>query len=135
MEKLDYTEAAVDGGVKYRGFSLMGEYYWRTLDNFVATGALPIASIHDHGFMAEASYMIVPKRVDMYAVGGYIWDAFRRNPWETGGGLNYYPSGTRSWRLNMHLLHIDKSPASSFFGYYQPGQTGTIFSLGVDVLL
>jgi hypothetical protein len=48
--------------------------------------------------------------------------------------LNFYPSGTRSWRINAHVLHIDKSPASSFFGYYLAGQTGTIFSLGTDVL-
>jgi hypothetical protein len=135
VEQLDYHEAAIDGGVKYRGFSFMTEYYFRTLNNFVATGALPLTSIYDHGFMAEASYMVVPKTVDAYVVGGYVNDQFKRYPWELGGGLNYYPSHTRAWRLNMHLLHIDKSPASSYFGYYQPGQTGTIFSLGVDILM
>jgi hypothetical protein len=135
VTKLDYTEAAFDAGAKYRGFSLNGEYYWRTLDNFVATGPLPLTSIYDHGFMAEAGYMIVPKTVLLYGVGGYVSDQFKRHPWEAGGGASYYPSHMRSWRLNMHLLHIDKAPTSSFFGYYQPGQTGTIFSLGVDILL
>ena len=55
--------------------------------------------------------------------------------WEAGGGINFYPSGTRSWRLNLHLLHIDRSPVSSLFSYYQPGQRGTIFSLGTDLLI
>jgi hypothetical protein len=64
-----------------------------------------------------------------------VSDQFERHPWEAGGGLNYYPGHHRSWRVNLHLLHIDKSPASSSFGYYQAGQTGTIFSLGVDILL
>ena len=135
VQKLDYTEGAVDGGVKYRGFSLLTEYYWRRLDNFVATGPLPVASIYDHGGMSEASYMIVPKTLDLYAVGSYIFDQFERHPWEAGGGLNFYPAHVRSWRVNMHVLHVNKSAASSFFGYYQPGLTGTVFSLSSDVLM
>jgi hypothetical protein len=135
VTKLDYTEAAFDAGAKYKGFSVNGEYYWRTLDQLIATGLLPLASIYDHGFMAEASYMVVPKTVMLYGVGGYLSDQFKRHPWEAGGGVSYYPGHMRNWRVNMHLLHIDQSPAGSFFGYYQPGLTGTIFSLGVDILL
>jgi hypothetical protein len=135
VEKLDYTEAAIDAGAKYRGFSFQSEYYFRTLDQFVATGPLPLSSIYDHGFMAEASYMVVPKALMLYAVSGYVFDQFKRNPWEAGGGLDFYPARMRSWRVNMHVLHVNKSPVSSFFSYYQPGQTGTIFSLGVDFLL
>src|SRR5213075_2538133 len=84
--------------------------------------------------MAEAMYMVLPKKLGVYAVSGYIFDDFERHPWELGGGASFYPTETRHWRLNLHLLHIDRSPASSFFGYYQAGQTGTIFSLGTDIL-
>jgi hypothetical protein len=135
VQSLTYHEAAADAGVKYRGFSLQTEYYWRLLDRFKATGPLPLTGIYDHGFMAEAAYMVIPTTLSAYATSGYVFDAFRRHPWELGGGLDYYPSHTRSWRLNAHLLHIDKSPASSSFGYYQAGQTGTIFSLGTDIIL
>jgi len=131
---LTYRELAIDAGVKYRGFSFQSEYYFRTLNDFVATGPLPLKSIGDHGFMAEAMYMVLPKKLGVYAVSGYIFDQFERHPWELGGGASFYPTETRHWRLNLHLLHIDKSPASSFFGYYQAGQTGTIFSLGTDIL-
>ena len=135
VETLRYREAAIDAGAKYRGFSFQGEYYFRTLDNFIATGPLPIKSIYDHGFMAEAMHMVVPRKLGVYAVSGYIFDQFKRNPWEAGGGVNFYPSETRSWRLNMHLLHVNRSPLGSLFSYYQAGQTGTIFSLGTDFLL
>ena len=135
VTSLRYREAAIDGGVKYRGFSFQSEYYFRTLDQFEATGPLPLTSIYDHGFMAEASYMVVPKTLAAYAVSGYVFDQFRRRPWEAGGGLSYYPSHTRSWRVNLHLVHVQRSPASSFFGYYLDGLTGTIFSLGTDILL
>ena len=103
--------------------------------NFVATGALPRSSILDHGFMAEAMHMVVKRKLGLYAVGGYVWDDFERLPWEAGGGLNFYPSGTRTWRVNAHLLHVYKSPASSIFGYYQAGLTGTVLSLAMDFLL
>jgi hypothetical protein len=74
------------------------------------------------------------RRNSASVASGYVFDQFERHPWELGGGADFYPTGTRSWRLNLHLLHIDKSPASSFFGYYLAGQTGTIFSLGTDIL-
>jgi len=135
VKTLTYRELAVDAGAKYRGFSFESEYYWRKLKNFEATGPLPLASIFDHGFLAEAGYMVVPRRLNLYVVSGYVFDQFRRFPYEVGGGGDYYPSGTRSWRLNLHLLHIKGSPASSTFGYYTAGQTGTIFSLGIDILM
>lgn len=131
---LSYGLIAADAGVKYRGFSFQSEYYWRRLHDFVATGPLPIRSIFDHGFMAEASYMVVPRKLGAHVVGSYVDDDFKRYPWEIGGGLNFYPYGNRAWRVNLHLVHVEKSPASSSFGYYIGGQTGTILSVGTDVL-
>jgi hypothetical protein len=135
VTSLTYRDLAMDAGVKYRGFALQGEYYWRTLDDFLATGPLPLRSIYDHGFMAEMSYMAIPHTLDVHVVGTSITDQFRRYPWELGGGANFYPSKTRSLRVNLHVLHVNKSPASSFFGYYLAGLTGTVFSLGADILL
>ena len=134
VSTLSYRELALDAGVKYRGFSFESEYFWRTLNDFVANGPLPLNSIFDRGFMAEAGYMVVPKTVNLYAAGGYVHDQFRRYPWELGGGASYYPSHTRSWRLNLHVMHVYECPASSFFGYYLAGLTGTVISLGSDVL-
>ena len=134
VSTLSYREIAADAGAKYRGFSFQSEFYWRTLSDFVANGPLPLNSIYDRGFMAEAGYMAVPKTLNVYAIGGYVHDQFRRYPWEAGGGVAYYPSHTRSWRLDLRAVHIDKSPASSSFGYYLAGLTGTIISLGSDIL-
>jgi hypothetical protein len=132
---LNYRLLAVDAAAKYRGFSFQSEYYFRRLSDFVATGPLPHGSIYDHGLMVEAMHMVIPKQLGLYVVGGYVFDDFKRKPWEMGGGASYYPSGTRSWRVNAHVLHVHKSPASSIFGYYQAGHTGMIFSLGTDLLL
>jgi len=135
VEKLTYRNVSVDAGFKYRGFSFQGEYTLRKLSDFSATGPVPVGSLFDHGFFVQAMHMVVPKRLGVYAATSYIMDDFKRNPWEVAGGASYYPTGTRSWRLNLHLIHVEKSPAGSSFGYYVAGQTGNIISLGTDILL
>jgi hypothetical protein len=135
VDKLDYKEVATDASAKYRGFSFQAEYYWRRLNNFQANGPLPLSSIFDHGFQVQAMQMVVPKLVGVYATYGQVFDDFDRKPYEISGGASYWPSGTRSWRLNLHLINVRKSPAASNFGFYTAGQTGTTISAGVDILL
>ena len=135
VQRLTYDYLSFDAGAKYRGFSFQSEYYFRKLSSFVATGPVPNGSIFDHGFMAEAMHMVVPKTLGAYVVTGYVFDDFKRKPWEIATGVNYYPYKSRAWRLNAHLIHIEKSPTSSFFGYYTAGQTGTTFSIATDILL
>jgi hypothetical protein len=135
VQSLDYDELAFDAGLKYRGFSFQSEYYIRKLSDFLADGPVPHTSILDHGFMAEAMHMVVPNRLGIYAVSGYVFDDFDRRPWELGGGASFYPTGTRGLRLNLHLLRVERSPAGSNFGYYTAGQTGTTLSIAVDLLM
>ena len=49
--------------------------------------------------------------------------------------LTVYPYKTRSWRLNLQLMHVYKSSAGGTFGLYTAGQTGTTFTFGTDILL
>jgi len=135
VDKLTYKYLSFDAGAKWRGWSLQSEYYFRWLNDFIASGPLPLSSIYDNGFMVELGRMIVPQSVLAYATTGYVFDQFNRRPWELSGGLSYYPYRSRSWRLNVHYIHIVRSPTGSFFGYYTAGQTGTTISLGTDILL
>ena len=135
VQKADYDEFAFDAALKYKGFGLQSEFYNRRLSNFLATGPLPDAAITDRGYMLELSHMIVPKKLNLYVAGGKVFDQFDRNPSELAGGLSYFPFGTRSWRLNLHVITIDKSPTASNFGYYTAGQSGTTVSLATDILL
>lgn len=135
VEQADYDNVAVDAGFKYRGFCFQGEYYYRTYSNFAATGPLPDDTITDTGFMAQMMHMVVHKKLGVYVAGGYVWDEYERNPWEVAGGASFYPYGSRSWRINLHVIRIEKSPASSNFGYYTAGQSGTTISIATDILL
>jgi hypothetical protein len=136
VQKLDYDEMAVDAGLKYRGFSFQSEYYWRRLSSFQTLGGpVPMNSIFDHGFQVQAMHMVVPRKLGLYATYGKVIDEFDRNPYEISGGTSFYPTGTRSWRLNLHLIHVKRSPAASNFGFYTSGQSGTTISIGTDILL
>jgi hypothetical protein len=141
VERLRYKDLSFDAGAKYRGFSFQAEYTVRELSNFEELNPqgniapLTLDSIVDQTVFVEAMHMVVPKKLGLYATGSYMWDDFERKPWEAGGGASFYPYGNRSWRINLHIMHIDKSPAGSNFGYYTAGQTGTILSVGTDILL
>ena len=135
VQQADYDVVAIDAGFKYRGFSFQAEYYNRTYSNFASDGPLPQDSITDTGFMAEAMHMVVKRKLGLYVAGGYVFDDFERNPWEVAGGASFYPMESRSWRINLHVIRVEKSPASSNFGYYTAGQSGTTFSIGTDILL
>jgi hypothetical protein len=135
VTKLTYQNLSFDAGAKYKGFSLQGEFTYRRLSSFEATGPLPLQEVHDRAFFVEAMHMVVPARLGIYAVGSFVYDQFQRRPYELGGGASLYPYGNRQWRLNLHVMHVDRSPAGSNFGYYSAGMTGTIFSLGTDILL
>lgn len=135
VEELQYQNLSADAGFKYKGFSFQGEYTMRRLSNIKATGPVPESEIFDHAFFVQAMHMVVPKYLGVYATTSYFMDEFKRYPWELSGGASYYPYGSRSWRLNLHLIHVEKCPAGSSFGYYVPGQTGTTISIGTDILL
>jgi len=142
---LDYDALTFDAGFKYRGFSFQGELLMRRLSKFEAVdvhqadyglpASLPDNSLVDKSLYGSAGHMEVERKLMLYVFGSYLFDEFKRNPWEAGGGTSFYPYGNRSLRVNMHILHIDRSPAGSNFGYYTAGQTGTTFSLGADILL
>ena len=134
VEYLQYNELAIDAGLKYRGWSFQSEFYTRRLSNFVADGPLPLTSVTDYGAQAQLGYMVVRDKLLMYVSGGYVWDQFKRYPYEISPGLSFYPMGTRSWRLNLHTINVHKSPTGSSFGYYAAGQDGWTYSLGTDIL-
>jgi hypothetical protein len=131
----NYDIVAVDLGLKYKGFALHTEMYYRTLSKMNADGPLPLSSIIDKGYTLQALYMAIPKRLCIYGVNSMVVDEFKRNPYEIGGGVNIYPLKTRSWRINLQAMYLYKCGAGGTFGLYSAGQTGTTLTIGTDILL
>ena len=135
IQEANFLLFAADAGIKYKGLHVQLEGFYRKVSNFKANGPTIYDQLEDLGFNLGVSYPIVSKRLIAYAGTGMVFDEFERRPWEVSGGLNYYPSGTRTWRINAHLIRVEKSPTGGQFGYYIPGQSGTTISLGTDLLL
>ena len=135
IDKADFHMLSVDMGVKYKGFALQTEFYARDLLKFEADGALPRSSLRDYAYTIQLSHMVVPKKLMLYGINSYFFDAFKRHPWEAGGGINLYLLKSRSWRLNGQVMYVYKTAAGGTFGLYTAGQTGTTITLGTDILL
>src|SRR6476620_4936243 len=66
VNRVKYRMSSLDAGVKYKGLSLEGEYYWRWLSNFTGVNTAGIANINDHGYQLQTSAMAVPKALQLY---------------------------------------------------------------------
>jgi hypothetical protein len=132
IQKATYRMAAVNAGFKYRGFSLDGEYYWRTLDDFRATGPLPRSSFEDDGFQLQASAMLLPRSLQAYVAGSQINGQYG-DPWDVSVGANWFPFKRRELRLNTQLLYLDRSPVGNTATPFIVGGNGWVFS--TDVML
>lgn len=135
VEEADYNMMSVDLGVKYKGFNAQLEFYGRRLSNFLTDGPVPLQELKDVGFSLQLSQMVVRNRLILYGSTSYFWDEFNRHPHEYGGGFNFYPINSRSWRVNGQLMRVYKTSAGGTFGLYNGGQTGSTLTIGTDILL
>ena len=133
---VDYRLLSVDAGMKYKGFFLQTELYFRELDLFRADGPLPLSDIHDKGFYVQGAFFPVKKKIELYGATSQIFGdkslGFSNSSEYIVGG-NWYPFNTRNHRLNAQFQQVNHSPVSSTFGYYVGGQKGQTFSMAFSV--
>jgi hypothetical protein len=120
-----YRLWAVDGGVKWHGLAINGQYFVRWLDDFDADGPLPLASTLDHGGELTFGHFIKPKTVMVYGRGSWVRGEFG-NSHEYGGGVKWYFLPTERLWINAELFEIDRAPYSGAFTPYTAGMTGWV---------
>ncbi len=118
--------------MKYRGFSLEGEYYLRWLNDLRATGPVPQSEIFDSGFQAMTSMMLWPKTMQVYAQGAYLFGEFG-DPWEVTGGFNWWPLARRELRMNLEYIYDRRSPVGYSAIPQALGGTGSIFNANFEL--
>lgn len=130
-----YQMNAYNASLKYKGFSFSFDYYLRWLTNFNVTGPLPEDSFFDHGFQAQASYMIIPKLLQIYTYTSKIFGGRFGNPYEVGGGLNVYPFKTQLLRFNVDVDYVNRSPVGYLAYPLAVGAKGPIFFSNLELNL
>ncbi|HVU30283.1 MAG TPA: hypothetical protein VHE36_07785 [Sphingomicrobium sp.] len=121
IEEARWRMASIDLGIKYKGFALEGQWYWRKVNHFKTLGCcIPVSEIRDNGVAVQASAMPIKDYLQAYATYSKIWGQ-NGNPNEYAFGINYYPFGRREMHVNLEAIHLDRSPVG---GYHMPVPVG-----------
>jgi hypothetical protein len=123
VERDLYRMWAIDGGIKYNGLAVNGQYYERWLSNFEADGPLPITSTFDRGYELSASYFVIQKKLMVYGRGSQVFGQFG-NQYEYAGGVRWYFVPTDRLWLNGELMKVQRSPYGAAFTPYTAGMNG-----------
>ena len=134
-----YRMTTVDGGFKYRGFALEGEYFWRWLDNFKFTTAPTLeqlaqipSSLFDHAFQIQGSAMVVPRTLQAYMGFSKIFGQYGQ-PRDFRTGVNFFPFKNKVVRWNNEALYVYRSPVGYTSVPYPIGGRGWIFHSSMEL--
>jgi hypothetical protein len=132
IDKARYRMTSFDAGIKYHGFSLEGEYYWRWIDNFRVTGdPLTFDQLSDNGFQVQGSAMILPRVLQLYTTYSEILGEYG-DPWEVRAGMNFFPFKKQEIRINAQYIYENRCPVGGTSYPYQVGASGPIFNLDIE---
>lgn len=122
VQEATYRMGAIDGGIKWRGWALNGQYYFRKLNDFTADGPMPLTSTFDHGGELSLGYFVVPKKLELYAHTSAVFGEFNNSyEWAPGVKWHFVPDH-RVW-LSGEVLRIKRSPYGSIIYPYTGGMT------------
>jgi hypothetical protein len=132
VNEVDYHMMSVDAGIKYKGVSLEGEYYWRGLRNFTGVNTSGIADINDHGYQLQSSAMVIPKVLQVYFSGSQVFGRYG-DQWEVRAGENWYFMKDRGLRLNGEWMYVNTSPVGYTAYPYPVGAKGPVFHVNLEM--
>lgn len=132
VSQLTYKMTSFDGGLKFHGFALEGEYFLRWLDHFQGPGTAGLPTIFSHGFQMQGSAMAVPKTLQAYLGGSTLYGKYG-NPWDFRAGLNFFPFKNKVVRWNNEFLYLYKSPVGYTSVPFALGGTGPLFHSNLEL--
>jgi hypothetical protein len=133
IQKATYQMVALNGGVKFKGWSLEAEVYRRWVDDFeLASGTIPVTEINDNGYQVQASMMMIPKTLQAYLGYSKIIGDYG-NPYDISVGINYYFMDRKEARINVQGLYLKDSPVGYSSVPFAVGGNGWVFTTDLIV--
>jgi hypothetical protein len=127
---------AVDANLKYRGLSVLGEYYFRELTDFVGA---PVADRFDHGFTLQTGYFVCREKLELVT----RWSRVVGDSWSLGetdhssdelaAGVNWYFRG-HDLKIGFDVSHFNGVPLSSSTLNVLAGDVGWLFRTQLQLL-
>jgi hypothetical protein len=127
-----YNMTAINGGIKYKGYSLDLEYYMRWVNDFETVGVIPVSELFDSGYTVQASAMLVNKTLQMYSTYSYINGEYG-DPSEFIVGFNWFPFKTKCFRINPEVMFENHSPVGYLSYPTQVGSNGVIGMVNLEL--
>ncbi|MBI1315227.1 hypothetical protein GC176_28400 [bacterium] len=125
-DSFNHYAYAADIAMKYRGFSLFNEYYFRWLQDFTGPTAAP-SKIYDWGFVLQGGYFVVPKKLELFARHSQIrGTGGAHTAFENSGGFNWFLDG-HYMKLTFDVSTYNGSPSVSSSMNLRQGEDGTLF--------
>ena len=128
--------AAVDANLKYRGLSVLTEYYFRSLTDFA--GGPAVEDLFDHGFMLQTGMFLIRERLEILGrwsrvVGdsgtlGSTVESFD----EVAAGVVLYFRGHSS-KLTFDVTHLNGAPVRDLALNVLPGDDGMMYRTQLQI--
>ena len=124
-----YTVAlyTVDMGLKYQGWSLIADYYFRQLTNMG-----PVPALSDHGLLLQTGYFVVPEKFEVLSrwargVGdSSTLGVSERSYDELGFGFVWYIKG-QNLKFTFDANHFNGAPRTDSTLNLVAGDTGWLY--------
>ncbi len=116
---------ALDANFKYRGFSFIGEFYYREISG-IAAG---VPRLTDHGMMLQAGYFVIPEKLELVSRWSRLagdsgsLGVVRRSAEEISGGIGWYIDG-QSRKFVIDVTRLNGAPINSTRLNIRPGDQG-----------
>ena len=123
------TMFAIDGNYKCNGWSMLGEYYFRTIGD--VSGA-SVTALFDHGFLLQSGCFLIPEKLEIIARYSRIsgdsgtLGATVESADEVAGGLAWYIRG-QDLKLIFDATHLNGSPLRDTSLNILPGDDGMLY--------
>lgn len=109
VSEYDLYLYGVDLAMKWRGWSLNAEAFFRWIEQIRGNGPLPVTDLLQRGFYVEGGHFIIPQTLDWNVrysqVSGLFGDAS-----EYAAGFNWYPLDTANMKISFDVTLLDGSP-------------------------
>ena len=116
---------SVDAGMKYQGWSLNTEFFFRFIQDF--DGSEAVDEVNNYGAFTEAGYFIIPETLELIARISRINDqGGSPSSDEYAAGANLYLDGY-DLRLTFDVSVLDGTPANNSGPNFRTGDDGVMF--------
>jgi hypothetical protein len=135
VSQYNVTQYAVDGSLKYRGWSTTLEYYFRNINGFQGAA---IEDLYDHGFWLQTGKFVVPDKLQLLARWSRIvgdsgtLGAVRQSSDEVAGGFVWYIKDQHA-KFTFDATHLNGASVNSSALNISAGDIGWLYRSQIQI--